>query len=66
MASSEWKNTLEKNLYLKGEHAVISEGIPGKSERIEGIIEGLGEYGQLMLKESAAGGLREVYSGEIY
>ena len=64
--SSEWKKKLADKLYLKGEYAVISEGIPGKSEKIEGLIEGLGEYGQLILKDIGSGNLREVYSGEIY
>ena len=63
--SLDWKPILEKNLYLKGEHAVVSEGIPGRSERIEGLIKGIGEYGQLIIEEKSKGTLREVYSGEI-
>ncbi len=60
----DWKDILEKRLYMYGENAVIREGIPGKTERIEGLIKGLGEYGQLLIEEK--GKLREVYSGEIF
>ena len=61
-----WKNTLEEKLYLKGENAVLSEGIPGKSERIEGQIKGIGDYGQLIFMEKGSGEIRNVYSGEIF
>ena len=65
ITDNEWKRKLEKKLYMYGENAVIREGIPGKTERIEGVIKGLGEYGQLVIAEKRGGKLREVYSGEI-
>ena len=60
-----WKDSLKKKLYRAGENIVLHEGIPGKSERIEGIVKGLGDYGQLIISEKETGAFREVYSGEI-
>ena len=65
LGSDGWKNIIEGRLFLSGENALLSEGVPGKSERIEGTIKGLGEYGQLIIEEKGTGKQREVYSGEI-
>ena len=65
LGTAEWKDSLEKKLYRSGENIVLDEGIPGKSERIEGLVKGLGDYGQLLIREKGSVKLREVYSGEI-
>ncbi len=64
IVSLKWKALLEKNLYLKDKYAVVDNGIPGKSKKIKGFIEGIGDYGQLFVREER-GLLHEVYSGEI-
>lgn len=65
LGTAAWKDFLEKRLYRYGENIVFNEGLPGKSERIEGVVKGIGDYGQLLIREKGTGTLREVYSGEI-
>ncbi len=63
--NSGWKSVLEEKLYMKGENVLLCDGLPESGKRIEGVIEGTGESGELVIIEKSTGKRRHVYSGEI-
>ena len=60
-----WKTELESSLFKKDENVVLCEGLPDSGTRLEGIIHGVGEDGELVIIEAETGLPRKVYSGEI-
>jgi len=63
--STVWKDKVEEKLYMKGLNVLLCDGLPDSGKRIEGIIEGIGGDGELIITEKHSGLLRKVYSGEI-
>ncbi|MDX9799945.1 MAG: biotin--[acetyl-CoA-carboxylase] ligase [Spirochaetia bacterium] len=64
-SSNTWQAALEEKLYMRGENVLLCDGLPESGKRIEGIIIGLGEDGELVIMEKSTGKRRHVYSGEI-
>ncbi len=52
-------------LYRSGRSVVIATGLPGKERRIRGTLTGLGDEGQLTVREQLTGDMLDVFSGEI-
>lgn len=59
-----WKADFEKILYKKGEKIVINCGLAGSEEILSGILEGIGEEGELLIREHE-GKIRKIYTGEM-
>ncbi len=64
-AASDPVGEIEKRLYLYGKSVTHWSGLPEKSEKLRGTVEGLGSDGQLLLREDETGSLHEVYGGEL-
>ena len=56
---------IERRLYLRGCPVVVISGAPDTGEKIYVTLEGLGASGQLIVRDSAAGIVSEIYSGEL-
>ena len=65
LGNCEWAAVLEKRLYMKGENVLFCEGLPETGNHLEGVIKGIGAYGQLQIVDRLTGSVRDVYSGEI-
>ena len=63
LVRNSWQKEISSRLHNLGKEVSISTGIPEQEKTITGIIEGIGNAGQLLLKSE--GTLREIYSGEI-
>ena len=59
-----WRENLEKQLYKSGEFVEVYEGRADASTVIKGEILGIGEDGQLLLRQ-LNGIISEIYAGEI-
>lgn len=63
LAAPQWKSDYERLLWRRGEKLIFFSGHPDRHERIEGICEGVGDDGSLILN---IGGQRRAFvSGEI-
>lgn len=60
-----WKEIISKNLYNKGKKVVFHDSLPGKGSVITGIIEGIGENGELIITDEQTGEAKKYYSGEM-
>ena len=59
-----WFSKFQNLLYRKGEVISVLEGLADCGNRIDGILEGIGEYGQMLIRE-ANGNIREIFTAEI-
>ena len=60
-----WKEVVSEKLYNKGKKVVFYDSLSGKDKPITGIIEGIGENGELIMTEEKTDQLKNYYSGEI-
>ncbi|MCL2481641.1 MAG: biotin--[acetyl-CoA-carboxylase] ligase, partial [Spirochaetaceae bacterium] len=60
-----WKDDVSKQLHNKGKKVVFFDSLTGKDNPITGIIEGIGEDGELIMTEESTGQRKKYYSGEI-
>lgn len=60
-----WLTEATMRLWKRGERATLVPGDPGKDERIEGTVEGLGAAGELLFRQADSGEVRRVFSGEF-
>jgi len=58
-----WQKEINARLYNIGKEVSVSTGIPGSEEIKTGVIERIGDVGQLLLRSE--GRLLEIFSGEI-
>ncbi len=63
--NSEWKDIVSEKLYNKGKKVTFYDSLPDKGKAITGIIEGIGENGELIITEDQTGQPKKYYSGEI-
>ncbi len=63
--SNTWRSVVEEKLFMKGENVLLCDGLPESGKRIEGVISGLGDDGELVIMEKGSGRMRHVYSGEV-
>ncbi|MCL2706233.1 MAG: tRNA 2-thiouridine(34) synthase MnmA [Spirochaetaceae bacterium] len=63
--SKNWTDNVSKQLYNKGEKVVFYDSLTGKDNPVTGIIEGIGEDGELIMTEESTGQRKKYYSGEI-
>ncbi|MCL2792184.1 MAG: biotin--[acetyl-CoA-carboxylase] ligase [Spirochaetaceae bacterium] len=60
-----WKDVVSGRLYNKGKKVVFYNPYFEKESPITGIIEGIGEEGELIMTEEISGQTKKYYSGEI-
>jgi len=60
-----WKDIVSRQLYNKGQKVVFYDSLTGKDNPVAGIIEGIGEDGELIMTEESTGQRKKYYSGEI-
>lgn len=60
----EWRGLIDKFLYKAGQHIEVRSGRAGSSSIVRGIILGIGESGQLLVRQRN-GEIEEIFAGEI-
>jgi len=63
-AGSSWRSVIDSHLYLDGQYMEVLSGQAGSGKIIRGINLGIGEDGQLLIKDER-GIVNEIYAGEI-
>jgi BirA family biotin operon repressor/biotin-[acetyl-CoA-carboxylase] ligase len=61
----DWKSRLEQRLYKKGEPVIFIEGAAGSEKKITGILEGIGENGELLIVPDGEKVSRSYITGEL-
>jgi len=59
-----WRSIVDRHLYLSGQYMEVLSGQAGSGKIIKGTNLGIGEDGQLLIKDEK-GIIREIYAGEI-
>jgi BirA family biotin operon repressor/biotin-[acetyl-CoA-carboxylase] ligase len=73
LADDDWHTRISEKLFRKGETVRFLSGDPGKNGLIDGVLEGIGSSGELLVRpdgkqplaETDANGLLHLFSGEI-
>lgn len=60
-----WLADATERLWKRGERATLVPGDPGRDERVEGTVEGLGTSGELLFRRADSGVTMRVFSGEF-
>ncbi len=61
--NAQWKSMQEKRLYKKGEPVSFIPGQAGSAAKVEGILEGIGPEGELLIRTGA--GIERFITGEL-
>jgi BirA family biotin operon repressor/biotin-[acetyl-CoA-carboxylase] ligase len=65
LADDGWAAAVSDRLWKRGERSRFIPGDPGKEAAVEGVVEGIGSQGELILRMPASGELRRFFSGEF-
>jgi biotin-(acetyl-CoA carboxylase) ligase len=62
----DWAAEIGEKLLYRGERVSFLAGDPARQETLDGVVEGIGPSGELLLRLAEGGGeTRRLYSGEI-
>ncbi len=65
IATAEPIAKINQRLYLRTRCVQVTVGLPDRQEIIDGVLEGLGANGQLLVREQESNRVQEIYSGEL-
>jgi BirA family biotin operon repressor/biotin-[acetyl-CoA-carboxylase] ligase len=60
-----WRSRLEERLYLKGEQVRFIPGGAGSGELVEGVLQGIGPAGELLILPQGAAEAQPFVTGEL-
>jgi BirA family biotin operon repressor/biotin-[acetyl-CoA-carboxylase] ligase len=64
-AVAAWRPLLERRLFMRGRHVTFLEGPAGQARPIQGILEGLGSAGEILIRPAGEEAARSFITGEL-